>query len=115
MIDDVALVGSNAAQNARNFIVYHADATAKVTMRPYLPAYRGTDHTYSFVVDMALLGVVAASQLHFGVMDDQYADNGGAYNIRISQLTVPEPGTLSLAACSALGLLAAAGRRRRRF
>jgi hypothetical protein len=104
--DNAPLVGLNPAQDAKNFIVYDADSGSEVLSRPYVPLYRA-DHTYTFVVDLALLGVVGTSRLHFGVSDGQFGDNSGSYSVQISQLTaaVPEPGTLALVAASGLALL----------
>lgn len=110
--DNAPLVGLNPAQDAKNFIVYDVDSNSEILSRPYVPAYRAADHTYTFVVDLSLLGVAGTSHLHFGVSDGVYSDNSGAYAITISQLTaVPEPGTLALVALSGLGMLAASRRR----
>lgn len=109
--DNAPLVGNNPAQDAKRFIVYDVDSNTEILTRPYVPAYRAA-HTYTFVVDLSLLGVAGTSHLHFGVSDGVYSDNSGAYAITISQLTaVPEPGTLALVAISGLGMLAASRRR----
>ncbi len=109
--DDVALVGFNPAQDAKNFIVYDADGGNEVLSRPYVPLYRA-DHTYTFVVDLGLLGVMGSSRLHFGVSDGNFGDNSGGYSVEISQLTtVPEPGTLALLAAGGLGFVFSQRRR----
>ena len=108
--DNAPLVGLNPAQDAKNFIVYDADSSSEVLTRPYVPLYRA-DHTYTFVVDLSLLGVVGTSHLHFGVSDGVFGDNSGGYRVEISQLAVPEPGTLALLTASGLGLLLARRRR----
>jgi hypothetical protein len=107
-MDNVALVPLNPSQNAKNFIVYDIDAGVQ-TSPVYVPAYRA-DHTYSFIVNLGLLGVVSPSLLHFGVSNGIFADNTGQYAIQITQL-VPEPAMLTLVG---LGLLGVARRRPRR-
>ncbi len=99
-MDNVALTG-NPTQDVKNFIVYDVDGGNEVLSRPYKPSFRA-DSTYSFVVDLGLVGVTTTSQLFFGVSDGQYNDNSGAFQIEISRLTeaataVPEPSTCTVA------------------
>ncbi len=103
-------------QDAKNFIVYDIDSNTEVTSRPYKPAYRG-DNTYTFVIDLGLLGVSTTSRLYFGVSDGQYNDNSGAFQIEISTLSevpsaVPEPTSIAIFGIGALGV---AYRNRRKF
>jgi hypothetical protein len=59
-----------------------------------LPAYNST-HIYSFNFDT---GLSVPTLLHFGVRDQVYSDNTGAYTIVVTQLAsaVPEPSTWAL-------------------
>lgn len=57
------------------------------------PAY-AADNTYRFVIDLGALD----SALSFGVLDGNFADNGGQYDVSVWQLSrgagvVPEPTT----------------------
>lgn len=93
--DTKALVAYNPSRVAKNFIVYDIDMHQEITTAPYVPAYK-LDHIYNFVIDT---GTSTPANLHFGVSDGAFYDNGGAYTIEISQLqaaTVPEPSTLLL-------------------
>jgi len=65
----------------RNFIVFDVDAGTDVTPT-YVPAYRA-DHIYTFVIDT---GLETPSVLHFGVVDGNFNDNSGAFNIDVTQL-----------------------------
>ncbi len=98
-MDNVALTG-NPIQDVKNFIVYDVDGGNEVLSRPYKPGFR-VDSTYSFVVDLGLVGVTSTSQLYFGVSDGAYGDNSGAFQIEISRLTqaaaVPEPASCIVA------------------
>jgi len=92
---------SQVPQAAANYIVYDVDAGLDVSA-PYLPLSRN-DHTYNFVLDVGTL----ASQLHFGVSDDIFTDNSGAYSITLKQLarsSIPEPGTLALLGLGLAGI-----------
>ena len=71
------LVGLDAAQDAKNFLV------------GALPAYNPS-HVYSFQLNT---GAATPTPLHFGVSDGDFSDNSGAYTISI---TVPEPATWAL-------------------
>lgn len=94
------LVGLDPAQDAVNSIVYDLDAGTAVTP-PYVPAYEADD-TYHFVLDTGSVSPVA---LHFGVSDGDFADNGGAYNISVTQLSaVPEPASVAMFGAGLLGL-----------
>jgi hypothetical protein len=93
--------GSNAAvveaQNADNFIVGG------------LPAYDAS-HIYNVVLNT---GAVSPTQLHFGVSDGIFRDNGGGFRITIKQLgAVPEPATWATMLLG-LGLVGASMRRRK--
>ena len=69
-------------QDAANFIVGG------------LPAFNPTN-IYSFNL---ITGFAVPTQLHFGVIDEIYTDNAGAYTIVITQLAsaVPEPSTWAM-------------------
>jgi len=108
-VDTAALVGSQGSPTptnraARNFI--HYDVTTDTEVSPvYVPAYNA-NHVYEFIIDVESLisWGGSASPLHFGVIDGNFNDNSGSYQIEVTQLTpseVPEPGTLSLAALGA--------------
>lgn len=102
---------SGEPRNITNFISF-VEGVGAVTPA-YTPAYAG-DNTYHFVIDTGLL---ATSQLQFGVSDGNFGDNGGAYNLQVWQLekksaSVPDtPAPYALASLAAL--LAASGRLRR--
>ena len=83
-----ANAGAVAAQNADNFIVGG------------LPAFQAS-HIYNFVLNT---GAVSPSQLHFGVSDGIFKDNGGGFRITINQLggAVPEPATWATMLIAAL-------------
>jgi hypothetical protein len=99
------LVPLNFFQLARHRIVY--DVTAGLeTGVDYVPPYHSA-HIYRIVLDSELL---VAGQLYFGVSDGNFNDNGGAFNISVTQLTssqsVPEEGTMALLlGGSVLGLI----------
>jgi PEP-CTERM motif len=101
--------GSPSASNA---IVYDVDAGMQVTA-PYFPAYR-SDHTYDVVLNT---GTSIPSLLHFGIEDGNYADNSGAYTIKVTQLVaaaiVPEPSSLALAGIASLLVISYARHRHR--
>ena len=80
------LVPFNPAQNAVNFIVGG------------LPAYQPS-HVYSFLLNT---GTAIPTQLHFGVGDGQFSDNGGAYRIVVTG--VPEPATWAMMLIGFAGL-----------
>ncbi|MEI7870155.1 MAG: PEP-CTERM sorting domain-containing protein [Candidatus Methylumidiphilus sp.] len=78
---DVLLSGDNNIQNYMTFIdgVGHVPAWTR-------PAYSATN-TYDFVVNVG-----SAAKLQLGVYDGVFGDNGGQYDITVSQLApVPEP------------------------
>ncbi|WP_010217907.1 PEPxxWA-CTERM sorting domain-containing protein [Sphingomonas sp. PAMC 26621] len=52
-----------------------------------VPTY-SANNTYSFVLNT---GLSQASLLSFGVLDDQFGDNGGSYTVSVA--AVPEPAT----------------------
>lgn len=96
------------SQDATNYIVYDLDAGKAVTP-PYTPAYESS-HTYDLVLNTNSLSLV---NLHFGVSDGQFNDNGGAYTIAVTQLVVPEPASWATLG-TGLGLLFGVARVRRR-
>jgi len=85
-----------SSQLATSKIFYDIDANLEVAGRPYVPQYRA-DHTYSVVVDVGS----NPNNLYFTVADGNYADDTGAYQIQVTQLSaatsssaMPEPATL---------------------
>ncbi len=85
------LVGGNPALGAERFINF-IDGVGAVSFGS-IPAY-ATNNTYRFVADFGTLSTL----LNFGVLDGNFGDNGGQYNITIWQLApgvnaVPESGT----------------------
>ena len=92
----VPLVPFNPAQNAVNFILGG------------LPAYQSS-HVYSFLLNT---GTAIPTQLHFGVGDGQFSDNGGSYRITVSA-AVPELSTWAMMLIGFAGLAFAAARRGR--
>jgi hypothetical protein len=90
------LVPFNPAQNAVNFIVGG------------LPAYNPS-HVYSFLLNT---GVAVPTQLHFGVGDGQFSDNGGGFSVSVTA-AVPEPGTWAMMLIGFAGLSFAAMRKRK--
>jgi hypothetical protein len=72
------LVAADPSQDARNALV------------GALPLFDPT-HTYTFLLDT---GVTSPTQLHFGVSDDVFGDNTGAFTITVAQ--VPEPAAWAL-------------------
>jgi len=63
---------------------------------PAAPAYNPS-HEYNFVIDLGALD----TQLSFGVLDGNFADNAGQYNVSVWQLVpgvgaVPEPATWAM-------------------
>ena len=89
------LVGLNPAQNAVNFLVGP------------MPAYN-PDHVYTFQLNT---GAVSPTQLHFGVSDGDFGDNGGFYTVTIDG-AVPEPASWAMM-IGGLGLVGATLRRRK--
>lgn len=77
-----ALVGNNPGQNAKHRIVYDLNAGMEVSPT-YVPGYESS-HRYNFVLNS---GLIAAGTLYFGVGDGNFSDNGGAYDISVTQLT----------------------------
>lgn len=75
------LMAFNTASAAANFIVGG------------VPAYNAA-HTYTFTLNTGL-AATAPGKLYFGVTDGNYADNGGAFQIQLSQ-AVPEPTTWAM-------------------
>jgi hypothetical protein len=63
-----------------------------------MPAHDNVNHTYNFVIDLGAL----TTPLSFGVLNGNFSDNGGAYNVRLWQLeagagnAVPEPATWAM-------------------
>ena len=90
------LVGLNPGQDAVNFIPSG------------LPSYN-SDHIYTFVLNT---GAVAPTQLHFGVSDGIFSDNGGQYTIQLTQLGAPEPTSWALMLLGVGGVGAALRRRK---
>ena len=93
-VDDAALPGGGGdpPRDAKNFIVFDVDSGHEILGRPYTPAYR-PDHTYSFVINAGLLpSGNSPGHLYLGVSDGAFNDNGGSFNITVTQLTsAPEP------------------------
>jgi hypothetical protein len=84
------LVAFDPAQDIKNFLVGP------------LPAF-ASGHTYTFDINT---GVSVPTALHFGVSDGDFADNSGAYTIRITQ--VPETSTWAMMLLGIAGLAFAA-------
>jgi len=80
-----------------------------------LPAYN-SDNVYTFELNT---GVSIPTHLYFGVDDQIYDDNTGAYTIAITELSasgaVPEPSTWAMLLVGLAGLAAASGGQRRRL
>ncbi len=73
-----------------------------------LPAY-SSDNVYTFELDT---GSSIPTHLYFGVDDQIYTDNAGAYTIAITQLgSIPEPSTWVMMVVGLAGLGGAASRR----
>jgi hypothetical protein len=87
-------------QDAANFIVGG------------LPAFNPTN-IYSFNLNT---GVSVPTQLHFGLIDENYTDNSGAYTIVVTQLApaVPEPSTWAMMILGFAGVGFMTYRRQRR-
>ena len=94
------LQASNITQDASQKIVFDIDAGKEVTP-PYIPYYR-SDHIYSFILNTG----GTATNLHFGVSDGYFEDNGGNFTVSLQQLTanVPEPTTMLLLSLGLIGL-----------
>ncbi len=75
-------VSLNTPDNAYQHIVYDVDAGIEVSP-PYVPAYQ-SGHTYSFIINMNSIGGTA--NLRVGVNDGQFDDNGGSYEVELTQL-----------------------------
>ena len=89
------LVPLDPSQNATNFLV------------GVVPAYN-PDHQYSFQLNT---GALTPVQLHFGVSDGNFSDNGGSFEVTVSQ-AVPEPATWAMM-IAGFGLVGAGMRRRK--
>ena len=90
------LVGLNPSQDAYHFIPAG------------VPVFN-SDHVYSFILNT---GAVSPTQLHFGVSDGNFGDNGGAFTIQLTQLGgVPEPASWAM---MTLGVAGVGGALRRR-
>jgi len=89
------LVPLDPGQNAANFLV------------GVVPAYN-PDHVYSFQLNT---GVTTPVQLHFGVSDGNFSDNGGSFELTVSQAAIPEPATWAMMIVG-FGLVGAGMRRR---
>jgi PEP-CTERM motif len=70
------------------------------------PAYN-SDHYYDFFLNT---GSLVPTQLHFGVTDGQFSDNGGEFSISIDG-GVPEPATWAMMILG-MGMIGAAVRRK---
>ncbi len=73
------------------------------------PAF-SADNIYTFVLNT---GAAAPTRLYFGVTDGIYSDNGGSFNLEITQLgAVPEPATWAMLILG-FGVIGGAMRQRR--
>ncbi len=88
-----SLTPYNPAQNAVNYIVGG------------LPAYQPS-HVYNFLLNT---GTTTPSQLHFGVGDGVFSDNGGSFTVALG---VPEPAMWGMM-IAGFGMIGFASRRRR--
>ena len=100
----------NNARGAERFINF-IDGVGTVAPGS-IPAYSAAN-TYRFVADIGAL----SSLLSFGVLDGNFGDNGGQYNITLWQLApgvaaVPEPGTWAMMLVG-FGAVGFAARRRK--
>ena len=89
----VPLLGFNPSRNVQNFLVGPVPAFNPLSV-------------YNFQINVG----ATPSILYFGVMDGQYGDNGGRFDITVSG--VPEPANWAML-IAGFGLVGAASRRRR--
>ena len=95
-VDSAPLISPTQPQyDARYVIIFDVVAHQQVAA-PYLPVYR-SDHIYDFVISAERLASGGLpGPIHFGVCDQVFSDNSGAYTVVVQQLTaVPqEPPTI---------------------
>ena len=107
---DAPLVGGQASYFASRLIRF-IDGVGAVAANTLPAPAVGPDYRYRFVID---LGALAPQPLHFGVLDGNYADNGGAFRLALYQLraggSVPEPANWAML-IAGFGLTGAAMRR----
>lgn len=103
---------TTGASDVENFITF-IGSVGFVTSGT-LPDYDPLNHTYHFVIDLALLNVNSSSLLTFGVTDDYYTDNGGSFTIDIYQIrAIPLPPALWLFGSGLLGLVGISRKKRK--